>query len=171
MPLLRTCIRCGAAPAHRVESALALWNVAEEEMPTGIILDADSCEKCQVAVVKTLQKHNILTLQEQAPIHKQMVALAKERDLAESALNEHSRLVRADYEQATASATTHNAKLATGKPALSPESFMTTEITERHAKLAARARDLEAERASHAERGTALDAKRKAALLKDLKKK
>lgn len=84
--LTRTCVVCGASPANRVEVSLALWNVAEADQPTGIILADDACLKHQADVVDILQKHCVEMLREQAPLHAKAIAAGARRDKAEHAM-------------------------------------------------------------------------------------
>jgi hypothetical protein len=77
---------CGASPAHRVEASLALWNVAEADQPTGIILADDACLKHQADVVDILQEHCVEMLAGQAPLHAKAIAAGARRDKAEGAM-------------------------------------------------------------------------------------
>ena len=170
MALQRTCVRCGSAPAHRVEASLALWNVAEEDQPTGIILADDACASCQEAVIGILQKHTVEMLREQAPKHAEIIKLAKERDDAQRAVNEHELLVKADADKATAQADSFNAARGS-KSAASPDQYRDQKIVDRHARLLAAVADKESKRIGLHQAATELSDKRQALMLDELKGK
>jgi hypothetical protein len=161
MALQRVCVRCGQAPAHRVEASLALWNVAEEDQPTGILLADDACQQHQAEVITVLQEHCVEMLREQAPIHQQLVKLGKERDSLQQQANEQDRLVRLDAEQAEAKAAEFNSSPARGTAAAAQaDHYRSPEVIARLANLTAAARDKEAERLKKLEEGVLLSDKR-----------
>lgn len=94
MAIQRICVRCGQAPANRIEVSLAMWSVAQDEMPTSASLGEDSCEHHQEEVITILEKHVREMLREQIPIHRQLMALSHERDAAQSLVDEHAPILR-----------------------------------------------------------------------------
>ena len=143
---------CGSAPAHPLEVALALWNVAEADQPTGVIFADDACEKHQEDVAGTLFDHAVLMLREQGPLHAKAIKARDRRDAADRAM----RSIRPALDAQRAAS------------ALDEKNTIDPDLVKREGELAKEIADAEAERVDILTQGTkasdALVAKMKKAL-------
>lgn len=143
----RLCVRCGKHPANRVEVELRLFNVAEVDQPTSVILGDDACESCQADVIGVIQKHAVEKMREQAPIHRDIVHLMHAIDDATAAAIAHRPVLEA------------NAMLAQPDPA----------VVQEHEALLDVVLKKEEERLAKVRAGTAVSDTRDALMLAELR--
>jgi uncharacterized protein YdiU (UPF0061 family) len=144
MAQVRTCERCGAIPAHRVEVSVAIWNVAGVDQPTATILGFDACAEHQEDIIDILVEYAKAMLREQAPIHAQVVGLEQQIDAAQAELHRLSPVVRAEHAKASKQVRAMGAR---GEATPDPATLIPEEIRAEVDGLSADVESLEGERA------------------------
>lgn len=84
----KTCDLCGALGAETIQVMASIESVVLPGQPTAHIDGCDACAGCQVEALEKTFAHAVEQLREQVPIHREMIAAARERDAAQGAFNQ-----------------------------------------------------------------------------------